>query len=186
MQSIESGAVCQSRVESPRDTHRMTANEWRRSRTINESWSNKKGGMVETQGIDSFRVVTSKIIRCHRWIIFLDWRSLIILMQATLSGWFFELVGLGSCCVGGCVWCFTFVETNVDTGHLGLFAWLYRSILIRLGWILLNIDFLLLLHWFMLIHPWISLRYIFLLNRNYVLNLLIYFGRQILLQPLKL
>jgi hypothetical protein len=118
MRSIESGAVCQSRVESPRDTHRMTANEWRRSRTINESWSNKKGGMVETQSIDSFRVVTSKIIRCHRWIIFLDWRSLIILTQATLSGWFFELVGLGSCCVGGCVWCFTFVGTNVDTGQI--------------------------------------------------------------------
>ena len=72
----------QSRVESAvsiesRITETLTEwqqHEWRRSRTINESWSNKKGGMVETQGIDSFRVVTSKIIRCHRWIIFLDWR----------------------------------------------------------------------------------------------------------------
>ena len=68
---------------------------------------------------------------------------------------------------------------------LHTFACLHRFILIHLGWKLLNVTCLPWLHCFMLIHPWMSLRDIFLLNRIYVLNLLIYFGRQFLLQPLK-
>ena len=102
----ESGALCASRVESLRHPphHRIT--KWRRSST-DEPWSNKKGRMVETQDIDLIRVVTPKITRCHRCIIFLDWRSVIILTHATLLGWFFELVDFCSCCVGGWVRCFT-------------------------------------------------------------------------------
>ena len=47
-------------IES-RDTLRMTATQ----NKDDEPWLNKEGRRVETQGNDSFRVVTSKIIRCH-------------------------------------------------------------------------------------------------------------------------
>ena len=77
---------CVNRESDLRDTLLMTAIRNKDVQGQLMRHGDKNGRMVENRGIDSIRVVTPKKIRCHRCIIFLDWRSLRILTQATLLG----------------------------------------------------------------------------------------------------